>query len=96
MRDSSPPFFRSFGIPLPSHLLRCRRGATGLQRWLGLAAVLCAAAPPTVAEQVERWTLEQTLVIGEAMDEERGLTRVGSVAGDRLPYLVRYDFVRPD
>ena len=86
MRDSSPLFFRSFGIPSPRHLLRRRRGATVLQRWLGLAAVLCAAAPPTVAEQVERWTLEQTLVIGEAMDEERGLTRVGSVAvaGDRL------------
>lgn len=52
----------------------------GTLRWLPLGAVLFAAAPPTLAEQVERWTLERTVVIGDAMDAERGLTEVGNVA----------------
>lgn len=61
---------------------KCR----GAVRWLSLVAALTAAVPLPVASQVERWTLERTVVIGDAMDEERGLTRVGSVAiaGDRI------------
>ena len=42
--------------------------------------------PLPASAQGERWALQRSVVIGDATDEERGLTRVGSVAvaGDRL------------
>ena len=53
---------------------------------LTLGVVLTALTPAPAAPQAERWTLGRSVVIGDAMDEERGLTRVGSVAvaGDRI------------
>ena len=58
-------------------------------RWvllLTVGVVLAALTPDPAAPQAERWTLGRSVVIGDAMDEERGLTRVGSVAvaGGRL------------
>ena len=49
-------------------------------------ACLCAALPLPASAQLERWTLERTVTIGDAFDPETGLTRVGRVIvqGDRL------------
>ena len=64
----------------------CGLRLNGRARWLTLCVAAGTILPLPVSAQLERWTLERTLVIGDAMDEERGLTRVGSVAvaGDRL------------
>ena len=40
---------------------------------------LVAASPCPGSAQVERWTLERTVTIGDALDPETGLTRVGDV-----------------
>ena len=58
------------------------------------AAQLVAASPWPGSAQVERWTLERTVTIGDALDPETGLTRVGDVIvmGDRL--LVTQDLER--
>lgn len=55
---------------------------------------LAAAWPYPGTAQVERWTLERTVTIGDAFDPETGLTRVGDVIvlGDRL--LVTQDLER--
>jgi len=55
---------------------------------------LVAASPYPGTAQVERWTLERTVTIGDAFDPETGLTRVGDVIvlGDRL--LVTQDLER--
>ena len=47
---------------------------------------LCAASPLPASGQPERWTLERTVTIGDALDPETGLTLVGGVIvrGDRL------------
>lgn len=49
-------------------------------------ACFCAASPLPASAQLERWTLERTVTIGDAFDPETGLTRVGRVIvqGDRL------------
>ena len=52
------------------------------------AALACfwVASPLPGSGQLERWTLERTVTIGDALDPETGLTRVGDVVvmGDRL------------
>ena len=47
---------------------------------------LCAASPLPASGQPERWKLERTVTIGDALDPETGLTLVGGVIvrGDRL------------
>lgn len=49
-------------------------------------ASFCAASPLPASAQLERWTLERTVTIGDAFDPETGLTRVGRVIvqGDRM------------
>ena len=49
-------------------------------------ACFCAASPLPASAQLERWTLERTVTIGDAFDPETGLTRVGRVIvqGDRM------------
>ena len=49
-------------------------------------ACFCAASPLPASGQLERWTLERTVTIGDAFDQETGLTLVGDVivVGDRL------------
>ena len=49
-------------------------------------ACFCAASPLPASGQLEQWTLERTVRIGDALDPETGLTRVGDVIvlGDRL------------
>ena len=46
----------------------------------------CATLPVPASSQLERWTLERTVTIGDAFDAETGLTRVGGVIvqGDQL------------
>ena len=58
--------------------------------WLAGAALGCsclvAASPCPGSGQLEQWTLERTVTIGDAFDPETGLTLVGDVIveGDRL------------
>ena len=49
-------------------------------------ACFCAVSPLPASAQLEQWTLERTVTIGDAFDPETGLTRVGDVIvmGDRL------------
>ena len=49
-------------------------------------ACFCAASPFPAFGQLEQWTLERAVMIGDALDPEKGLTLVGDVIaeGDRL------------
>ena len=49
-------------------------------------ACFCATLPVPASAQLERWTLERTVTIGDAFDPETGLTLVTGVIvqGDRL------------
>ena len=53
---------------------------------LAALACFCAALPLPASAQLERWTLERTVTIGDAFDPETGLTVVTGVMvqGDRL------------
>ena len=57
-----------------------------LMRAVLALACFCAASPLPASGQLERWTLERTLTIGDALNGETGLTLVGDVIllGDRL------------
>ncbi|MDE2676682.1 MAG: 6-bladed beta-propeller [Gemmatimonadota bacterium] len=61
-------------------------GRRSMALMLAALACFCAALPLPASAQLERWTLERTVTIGDAFDPETGLTRVGSVIvqGDRL------------
>ncbi|MCY3944218.1 MAG: 6-bladed beta-propeller [Gemmatimonadetes bacterium] len=60
----------------------------GRRHWerAAVLAVFCVAVPFPASGQMERWTLERTITIGDAMGSEAGLTRVGTVIvrDDRL------------
>ena len=62
-----------------------RRLATLAGAVLGCSGLIAASPCPGNA-QVERWTLERTITIGDRSDPESGLTRVGDVVvvGERL------------
>ena len=53
---------------------------------LVVLACFCITLPRPASGQLERWTLERTVTIGDAFDPETGLTRVAGVIvrGDRL------------
>ena len=57
-----------------------RYGAIGRWPWRrAVLAFFCAAVPFPASGQLERWTLERTITIGDALGSEAGLTRVGEV-----------------
>ena len=51
-------------------------------------ACFCAATPLPASGQLEQWTLERTVTIGDALDPETGLTLVGDVIVQRDRLLV--------
>ena len=61
-------------------------------------ACFCAVSPLPASAQLEQWTLERTVTIGDAFDPETGLTRVGDVIvmGDRLFVTQDFGAARPD
>ena len=70
---------------LPDRVLRLGLAGTRGVHVVLRAVLACAggvaAFPFSGSGQVARWTLERTVTIGDALDPETGLTRVGSVIG---------------